>query len=618
MNNENTPDENARKTAPEVTDAELLSPEADPDETALKAAPPEADLPEDDDNDMPDDIEEASDMPEMKAVVMPSERGLKRIWHGYSHHKKWTLPLTILVLLAAAIGVPQSRYPLLGTVLQRDYAVQVLDQATHQPVTNADVILNGTRQETDNHGRAHFHVNVGQRVLTTGKKYYRTNKHTVLVAAWGNIPIHTVYLQATGRQVPISVTDQITGRPVENALVRAADTEARTDKDGHALLVLPTNQPKLDAKLTADGYNNLRSTITVTAKDIPANRFALTPAGKVYFLSNLSGKIDVVKTNLDGSGRQTVLAGTGNESDHDTQLMQTSDWKYLALKAKRSPDPAKLYVINTANDQSDIIDDDNADFTPVGWVGHHFVYVVNRRDVLAWKPYAQALKTYDADTGKVTIIDQTTAEGNDQFDYGFNSFSQVYVIGNELVYAKNWYGSGYAPNHLDGKQVVIISAQADGSGKHTIKDFPVPKNTSYAYVVDFSRYQYDGLYVRVSGDGAPAYFVYQDGKLTSRAGMNDDKYFGASYSDHFVSADGAHTFWADTRDGKSAIFVGDQNGQNEKQIALLDRLYPYDWFGNDYLLLYNDKSELYVLSSSGGTPKKVTDFRLPDQPYDHL
>lgn len=618
MNDENTTNEKSRQTAPQVTDADLLAPEVDPDEDTLKAAAPEPELPEDgDDNDMPDDIE-VPDEPEMNAVVMPPRRGPKRLWYAYTHHKKWTIPLTILVLLGVAVVVPQSRYPLLGAVLKRDYAVQVLDKTTHQPVTNADVILNGTKKETDNHGTVHFHINVGQRVLKAGKKYYRSDEHAIVVAVWGNLPTYKVYLQATGRQVPVSVTNQITGQPVENALVRAADTEARTDKDGHAVLVLPTNQPKLDAKLSADGYNELKGAITVTAKTLPANHFVLTPAGKVYFLSNLSGKIDVVKTNLDGSDRQTVLAGTGNESDHDTQLLQTADWKYLILKAKRSTDPAKLYAINTGNDQSDVIDEGDADFTPVGWSGHHFVYVVNRRDVPSWKPYAQALKTYDADTGKITIIDQTTAEGTNQFDYGFDSFSQVFMIGNELVYAKNWYGSGYAPNHLDGKHVVITSAQADGSGTHTIKDFAVPDNTSYAYVADFSRFQYDGLNIRVSGDASPAYYVYQDGKLTSRAGMSDEKFYSQTYADHLVSADGAHTFWVEGRDGKSAVFVGDKNGQNEKQIALLDQLNSYDWYGNDYLLLYNDKSELYILPAGGGTPKKVTDFRLPDQSYNHM
>jgi hypothetical protein len=612
MKDENIPSENARKTAPEVSESELLAPEIDPDVEALKSAQLEADLPDDDDisdGDMPDDLE-AAEEPQLasKAVVMSEYHGLKRWWHGYGHHKKWTIPLTILVLLGVAIAVPQSRYPLLSRVVQRDYTVQVLDSATRKPVTNAAVVLNGEKKETDNYGKVRFHTKVGQGELAASKKYYRENKDNVVVAAWGNQPTYQLYLHATGRQVTVTVINKISGDPIENALVRAVDTEARTDNTGKAMMVLPADQPTIDASLSADGYHSLDGKVAVMAKTVLINKFALTPSGSVYFLSNLSGKIDVVKTNLDGSDRQTVLAGTGNESNHDTTLMQSSDWKYLVLKSKRSTDPAKLYLIDTASDKVTTMDEGDADFTPVGWSDHHFVYVVSRHNVPYWKPYAQALKTYDAESGKVTIIDQTAGEGSNQFDYGYNIFSTVYIQGNELVYAKNWYGSGYAPNHLNGKHLVITSAQVDGSGKRTIKDFPIPDNTPYGYSVDFAQFKYDGLYVQLMGNQDLSYFVYENGEFKPKTGMNSDKFYSNSYAPRYVSADDSHTFWVEGRDGKSAVFVGDKDGNNEKQVALLSDLSSYGWYGNDYLLLSNSKSELFILPITGGQPMKITDY----------
>jgi len=75
--------------------------------------------------------------------------------------------------------------------------------------------------------------------------------------------------------------------------------------------------------------------VTVTTDKVAANQFKLAPVGKVFFLSNAGGKIDVVSTNLDGTDRKVVLAGTGKEDRNNTVLLASSDWKYLALLSLR-------------------------------------------------------------------------------------------------------------------------------------------------------------------------------------------------------------------------------------------------------------------------------------------
>src|SRR5262249_9184748 len=151
------------------------------------------------------------------------------------------------------------------------------------------------------------------------------------------------------------------------------------------------------ATISAKGYNPLSGKLLVTSQAISDNSFAVTPAGKLYFLSNLSGKIDVVKTDLDGTNRQTVLAGTGYENQYSTVLLASRDWKYLALYVQRkATGNPEIDLIDTSTDTMSNIDEGNASFALVGWAGDRFVYRVNRYGVPAWQSGQQALKSFNA------------------------------------------------------------------------------------------------------------------------------------------------------------------------------------------------------------------------------
>lgn len=621
MDANKNPDENSsaaagslasRKSAPELPPTDTPGPEETIDSATQPVAEP--DLPEPDaDADVPDDFAmEEPDAELNQGTAKGSKQNIfKRCWHGYHTHKKWTLPLTVLVILAVALAVPASRYPLLGTVVRRDFNVTVLDTTTHKPVTSAVVRLDGVRVTTNSKGQARLHAKVGHGTLTVEKKYYAASHSAVLVPIIKMQHDFTLFLKATGRQVPVVVTNSLDGKPIENALVRVADTEARTDKKGQAIVVVPADKSQLKVGISAEHYNDANATMAVTEQVSGKNHFKLTPAGKLYFLSNLSGKIDVVKTNLDGTDRSTVLAGTGNESNNDTMLLASNDWKYVALKSKRSDAPAKLYLINTATDKVTTIDEGDATFDPVGWVGDHFVYLTNRTNVQYWKPYAQALKTYDASSDKLVTIDQTSGEGSDQFDYGYTNFSNISIVNDELVYAKNWFASGFAPNHLDGKSVSLVSARADGSSKKTIKDFAIPGGTTYSYFVSIVQYQPESLYIQVPGNPSPTYYTYEAGKLTVKNGLTDDAFYTTAYPNYIISPSGTQAFWSEPRDGKNTLLVGDAAGKNGRAIATLSDYTPYGWYGDDYVLVSKQGSELYIMPVTGGTALKVTDYHKP-------
>jgi hypothetical protein len=93
--------------------------------------------------------------------------------------------------------------------------------------------------------------------------------------------------------------------------------------------------------------------------------------------------------------------------------------------------------------------------------------------------------------------------------------------------------------------------------------------------------------------------------------MTYDKFYGSSYPTYLLSPSGSKTFWADPRDGKYSLIVGDAEGKNGKQIAELSDYNAYGWYTDDYVLVSKGSSELYILPAAGGTALKVTDYHKP-------
>jgi hypothetical protein len=539
---------------------------------------------------------------------------LKRSGAFLWRKKRWTLPIAVVVVVVVLAGVPWSRYRLAGLVLKQNYSVDVIDATTGKPVSSATVSLDHVTAITDNRGFAKLHVHVGKYTLGISKKYYKTSTVTVLVPILHQKSSLNISLTATGRQVPVVIINKINGQPIADALVRVADTEATTDPKGQVTIVLPANDNSLPANFSASGYNDGSGTIVVTAQAIPQNQFQLTPAGSLYFLSQLSGTMDVVKTNLDGTARQTVLAGTGNEDTNTTVLMASRDWQYLALESSRAhSNQPELYLINpTANNQLTTIDTTNAYYNLIGWIGDSLIYSIDRNDTLQWQPAAQILKSYNAATGQLTVLDQTAGQGTDSANYAQTTFGSIDIVNNAVVYTTDWNGSSVS--QLSGLNDSLYSIQPGGTSKQDIRDFPVPSNLAYpGYYISAQPYAPQSLYLQVSdATGANyTYYSYSNGTLSS-VNITDSTFYNQSPT-YLVSPDSTKTFWSEVRDGKNTLFIGDANGQNEQQIASLSDYAPYAWYTDNYLIVSKDNN-LYVMPVTGGTPLKVTDYFSSLQP----
>jgi len=535
-------------------------------------------------------------------------------WWG-NPKKRWGTIAGLVVLLAVVFVVPVTRYNVLGLVMKAPVTVNVVDSKSNEPVTGATVELAGKKATTDGEGKATLKVNAGSKTLNVSKSYYKGTTQSELVSLSSKSNHFKASVVAQGRQVKVKVVDKISGKPVSGAEVKVGSANAKTDKNGLATIVTPSSDDQQAATVSANGYNDL-STNILASGDVTKNTFSIVPTGKLYFLSNLSGDIDVVKTNLDGSDRKIVLTGTGYEDRNTTSLLASRDWKYLVLLSKRSTGNASVYLIDTTqNDKLTTVDQGDANFSLVGWSGDRFIYQVTRNSVQSWQSNQQALKSLDATTGQTLLLDQTQGLGTGQTDFAAQSFGAPYIIGDQVVYAKNWNGYYGNTTNMNGKQAELDSIGADGSGHKTIKSFATDTTQNYVNI-DTRLYEPSSLYIyfQQGADGSQ-FFTYEDGKISSSADMTSDKFYNTPYPTYLLSPSGNSTFWAEQRDGKNTLFTGNSDGKGAKQVANLSPYNTYGWFTDNYLLVSKSSSELYIMPTTGGTPLKITDYYKPATNY---
>jgi hypothetical protein len=313
-----------------------------------------------------------------------------------------------------------------------------------------------------------------------------------------------------------------------------------------------------------------------------------------------------------------VLAGTGNEDDRNTVLLASRDWKYLALLSRRAGNNPTLYVINTGNDGLTTVEQGSANISLTGWSGSNFVYTLTHSDVQLWQPGRQVLKSYNAITKKTTTLDQTTASGSGSFDYLSQLVGNVYAYDDQVYYIMNWtaaFGSSLI-SQLQTKQATFNSIKPDGSAKKSIHSFGLASGTQSADItLDESVKSPKAVELHLFDGVKDNYYVYADGQVKNDPSANSNNFF-STYPTYLLSPSGDKTFWSEPRDGKNTLFVGDEEGENGKQIAALSDYNTYGWYTDSYLLVSKNSSELYVMDNTGKqTPVKISDYHKPAQTF---
>lgn len=504
--------------------------------------------------------------------------------------KSRRLRALIIILIIVAFALPVTRYKLLGLVVKKQVSVVVMDSKTNTPVSEAKVSLHGVTAKTNASGGATLKVPPGNTALAVSKQYYKSYSTKAFVGL-GSSAKRRVELVATGRQVPVMVTNMFTGRPLANARITALKTSVKTDAHGKATIVLPASAATDGATVNLKNYNSAKVTIQVTNNAVPANSFKLVPAGQIYFLSNVSGTIDVVKSNLDGSGRQTILEGTDKEDPATTSLLATRDWRYLALKSSRDGARPALYLIDTDDDKVTEFDGNNGSFNLIGWSGHNFMYDFVSATVPVSQNGHETVRSYDADHQQLNQLDQSQVESSSD-GYIAQEFYNFYVLDNVLVYNTQWYSGG---GDLGDKNASIRAVEPDGQNK---KDYQTYPTTGLNYVLA-AHYQPQAVYYETysSADNSTTYYNFAN-QTVNKVSI-DHSTFLRAYPTYLLSPSGKRSLWADQQNGQTNLFVGDNAAQHEKILNGLAGYQAYGWFSDDYVLLSQNGTDLYIAPAIG-------------------
>jgi hypothetical protein len=530
---------------------------------------------------------------------VPKRPVAKKTRLPWLHSKLFWIILSLL--LAAVFAVPFIRYAVIGLVVHEPITITVVDSKTQAVVSDAQVSFAGELATTDAVGKVVIKAPVGSRHAVVTKKYFTSADQAVFVGLSGSHAA-TVTLTATGHQIPVRVLNTLTGSPVSGVVISVGGTNARSDAKGLATIVLSAAGKDAKATLSSNGYNPANIDIKPSGS-LLENTFKVTPAGKLYFLSNKSGTIDVVKTNLDGSSRATVLAGTGKEDAATTSLIASRDWKYLALKAKRDSDTPALYSIDTSTDKATQFESVASSVTFVGWYGHNLIYDGTKGVSNKWQAGREFIKSYNAESAQLNLLDQNQAEGTAD-SYAYQSFANFQVVENAITYTSSWTASG--GYDISAKTASIRAMQPSGQGKKDYQTFPQANFGSLASVL----FAPQGIYYALTTtDNTKTYYQYQDTGVTANTNI-DAAAFAKSYPTYLLSPSGTQTLWADAMN--KALTIGDNTAMRAKQVGHLNGYTPYGWYGESFVLVTLEDNNIYIVApndiNSVKKPFKVSSY----------
>lgn len=521
----------------------------------------------------------------LKGAPKPLKKGrLRRFFSAWFHSSgaRWATFLVLFATLAAAGIVPQSRYYVLNKAGVRSSAsVVITDASTLRPLKNATVTLAGQTTQTDAEGKAQLQqLALGPAELVITKRAFAEQRKAVTVG-WGSNPFGDVGLLPQGDQYTFVVTDGFSSKPVAGAEAFVDDQTSNAGSDGIIKLTLDeTDAESVEVTIKAPGYRDETVTLNLATKeDIPV---AMTPSGKVAFISKRTGTYDVYTIDADGKNEKLVLAGTGSESDelvfaaHPTAeravLVSTRDGK----RASDGVALQNLLSINLADGTTKSITE-SAQIRLVDWVGSRMIYVMLTPGTSAEDPQRYKLMSYDY------------INGDNRQLAAANYFNDIIVAGSRVYYAP-------ASAYQNGVNLGVFVVNADGSAKKSLfsQESWNMYRTSYDHIalaVQQDWYDY------IVGADKPEKLAGQPGNTISRV-----------YSD---SPDGKQSVWVDSRDGKGTLVAYSPTTKGEATIYAQSGIKtPVRWINNTtlvYRITTDTETADYVVSTQGGTPKKLAD-----------
>lgn len=500
----------------------------------------------------------------------------------------WRYPVTrwlsiagILAALAAAGGIPTSRYAILnGAGVRSSATVQILDQSTQQPLKNVTVKLADQSGQTDERGVVRLsRLRLGPTMLSLEKRAFTPITQSVTIG-WGSNPLGDFRLTPSGSQYTFIVKDYVSGNPVATAMATSAYADANADDKGDIRLTLDqSSEEVVDVTISAPGYRDEVMQLDTKAKQEQA--VSLVTARKHAFVSNRSGKYDLYKIDIDGKNEKVVLAGTGSERA-DLVLAQNAGQNVAALVSTRdnvrNADGYLLSTLTIVNLESGAVTKvaQSEQIHVIGWSGDYLAYVQIASGASAGNPDRERLMSYNY-----------SKKDNKQLASA-NYFNDVLTAAGKLYYAPSG-GVGEAASNF-------IRMNYDGSGKQVL----LVGETWNAFRTDYTHIAVSvpgQWYEHIIGSNATTKMEGQPANPASRV---------------YVDApEGKQSLWVDTRDGKGVLLKYDMSQQKDTEVVARSGLrYPVRWLDAEtvvYRIETQQETADYVVSLNGGEPNKIKD-----------
>jgi hypothetical protein len=502
-------------------------------------------------------------------------------------------PLLVVLVVALFAFVPVLKYGFLNLFSSTSASILVVDDETLAPIKDATVKLDGKTAETNEKGLASLKgINYGVAKYSVSKEAYSTL--TLKGKITGNTTLGPVKLHSTGVAVNFKATNTLSHQSILDFTVSIANTNisAQSNKAGIATLKVPAYKlGKLTFDASGGSYNDAQLTSVISANEPAAPiGVALTPAGKHYFLSNQSGKIDVYSANLDGTDPAVIIPGTGSE-DNSTTLTVSPDGTHAALVSKRDKETAAdgtvenaLYLVDFSKKTIKRLDSGAIDMSVVGWSDNsHIIYSVD--DGAYNQPDSAKLKLVNIDSGQISTL-YSAQYSNGYFFYNEDP-SHVYFMENDDTVAD--YG--------------INSINVTTQKTQRIYDTPPDNDQLVHFQPNRSSFEINNQWYTLN--------------LSSQQVAAGTQPSVQGEGDYYTpSPDGTEYAWTETRDGQSSLIVG--NGQSLSNARLVIRnpvvTTILDWSNPNYIT-YNsvtpDDTADYIVYMPTGVVTKISDVFTP-------
>lgn len=517
-------------------------------------------------------------------VVAPKKksRGL-----GAFFKNKYVRTFLILLMvggLGAAAAFPTSRYYLLNAAGVRSGAsVVVLDEATGQPLKNAEFTIAGSSIKSEADGVARLDkLKLGPQTVSIKKPgFAEVNKDVTL--GWGSNPLGDFRLKPVGSQYSVKVVDFLSKKPLAKIEATNGDASSLSNDKGEIILTIPSSdieKESIEVSLQSEGLRTEKVNIPLSKNE--PTLVEMVPARKHAFISKRSGTYDVYKIDADGKNEEKVLSGTGNERPEVMALSAHPTKNLVALVSSREVNRNKDGVFTNSLTLINLDDNKATKVTQseriqmVGWVDNRLAYVKIAEGSTPTSPDRHRLVSYDVNSTTEKELANT------------NYFNDVLMAGKFIYYTPSSYSSA--------GPVGLFKTNIDGSDKKTIYD---------KEVWNLFRTSFEELSISM---GQEWYTLNLNNDSMARAPGAPAVLKTRVY---VTNPTQPTSLWTEERDGKGVMLSYNKDTKEDSVLQAKSGIKnPLRWLTDKdiiYRVSNSQETADYIVSTDGGEPRKVQD-----------